>query len=482
MLDSTAVKRFLPFLLAVLFCAADWPQFRGPNASGVSEDTGIPAEFGPAKSLVWKTPVPPGHSSPSVAGDKIFLTAFESDKLFTIALDRATGRVLWRRECPRPRKQPLHNNNSPTSPTPVSDGKNVYAFFADFGLLAYGPDGNELWRMPLGPFENQYGPASSPVLSGDTLLLNCDQDTGSFLLAIDKATGRVRWRTERPNAQRGYATPVLYGPAGAKPQALIVGSYKLSGYDIATGKELWWLNGLPWQIKPTPIVAGDFVYFVTFSGDATGEQITFAEALAKWDIDKDGKLSVAEVPELKKQWEALDLDHSGYLEERDWKLFQSRLSGESSLRAYRIGGEGDITERNLVWKNPRSLPNVPSPLYYRGVLYTLKEGGILTSYDVKTGEILKQARLPGAPGAYYASPVAADGKLYLISEEGKASVVEAGAQWQLITVNDLGDGCHATPAITGGRLYIRTTNALYCFAAPEAPIPARAPLLSRDGK
>jgi outer membrane protein assembly factor BamB len=458
--------------LTALAVAADWPQFRGPNASGVAADTNLPIHFGPGRNVVWKTAVPLGNSSPAVAGDKIFLTASEDEKLLTIALDRASGRILWRREAPRPRRQVIERPaNGPVSASPVSDGRNAYVFFQDFGLLAYGPDGNELWRMALGPFNNPFGHGASPILAGDTLLMVCDQDVGSFLLALDKATGRVLWRTERPYAQRGYSTPVLYQPAGGGLQALVAGSYRLSGYDVKTGKELWWIRGLPWQVKPTPVVAGEAMYFVTYSGESDpGEQDIvppFREALAKLDSNKDGKLSKDEVPDprVKNRFdEYLDLDDTGYLEERDWSQYQERRAGENALRAYRLGGQGDLTERNFLWKNPRSLPNVPSPLYYQGVLYTLKEGGILTSFDVKTGEIAKQARLPGAIGTYFASPVASGGMLYAVSEDGKASVIRAGAQWEPVALNDLKDGCKATPAIADGRLYLRTYGALYCFA------------------
>ena len=185
------------------------------------------------------------------------------------------------------------------------------------------------------------------------------------------------------------------------------------------------------------------------------------------DRNHDGKLSKEELVDRRAKArfeEYLDLDHTGYLEERDWKQFQERRLGESSLRAYRLGGEGDVTERNFLWKNPRSLPNVPSPLVYRSVLYTLKEGGILTSFDTKTGAIVKQARLPGALGEYFSSPVAADGKIYTISLEGKVSVIQAGAQWEVLAVNTLDDECIATPAIVGERIYIRTRSRLYCFA------------------
>jgi outer membrane protein assembly factor BamB len=463
-------------LLTLTLLAADWPQFRGINATGVADEKNLPVEFGPAKNVVWKTPLPPGHSSPSIAGDRIFLTAFEGEKLFTIALDRATGRVLWRREAPRPRKQELHEVNSPTSATPATDGKNAYVFFADFGLLAYGPDGNELWRIPLGPFNNPFGHGSSPILAGDLVLMNCDQDTGAFLMAVEKSTGRVRWRTERSQAQRGYATPVLYQPRGSGLQVLVIGSYHLTGYDVATGKRVWWIRGLPWQIKPTPAIAGDSVYFVTFSGESDpGQQEiipSFKDTLAKLDADKDGRISKSELPDKRTQdrFDYLDLDHSGHLEEHDWQQFQLRREGESALRAYRLGGQGDITETNFLWKNSRSLPNVPSPLVYRDVVYTMKEGGIFTSYDPKNGEIIKQGRLRNALGAYYASPVASDGKIYVVSEEGKASVLQAGAQWETLAVNELGDGAKATPAIVDGRLYVRTYSALYCFKQAD---PAR---------
>jgi len=184
-------------------------------------------------------------------------------------------------------------------------------------------------------------------------------------------------------------------------------------------------------------------------------------------LNKDGKLSKEEItdPSAESRFdEYLDLDNTGFLEERDWKQYQERRLGENGLRAYRLGGKGDLTETNLLWKNARSLPNVPSPLVYRDVLYTLKEGGILTSYNRRTGEIFKQARLEGALGDYYASPVAADGRLYVVSEEGKATVIQAGAQWQVLKVNDLRDGCKGTPAIADGKLYIRTYETLYCFA------------------
>lgn len=455
-------------VLLLFQMAADWPQFRGPNASGIGDTTNLPVEIGPSsKHIVWRTALPGGYSSPSIAGDRIFITAVDNDRLFTFALERKTGKILWRRECPRPRKQEIQRANSPVTATPATDGANVFVFFQDYGLAAYGPDGNELWKMPLGPFNNPFGHGSSPILAGNTLLMNIDQDTDSYLLAIDKMTGKIRWKTPRPHAQRGYATPVLYGS-----QVIVTGSYRMSGYDLATGKEQWYIRRLPWQIKPTPIVVDDVVYFITFSGESDpGEQENippFAEALAKLDKNKDGKISKDEMtdPKAKERFdEYLDLDDSGFLEERDWEQFRERRLGESALRAYNIkDARGDISESRMLWKSSKTLPNVPSPLLYQGVLYTLKEGGIFTSIDPKTGAVLKQARLQGALGTYYASPVAADGKIYVANEDGKLAVLRAGAQWEILHVSDFDSGIRATPALLDSKIYLRTFTALYCFS------------------
>ena len=457
--------------MILLGVAEDWPQFRGVNAAGVADETGLPVQFGPSSNVAWKTPIPMGLSSPSISGRRIFLTGVEDERLFTFALDRETGRVLWRREAPRPRLQELQEQNHPASPTPATDGKSVYVFFADFGLLSYGPDGNELWRLPLGPFNNPFGHGSSPILVGDLVLQVSDQDDGSFFIAVDKATGRVVWRTPRALAQRGYATPVVYQPPEGGLQVLVIGSYQLNVYDVVTGKLVWWIRGFPWQIKPTPILTGDAVYLVTRAGESDpGEQEVvppFPKALEQLDDDGDGKLSKEEIVDeraIRRFDEYLDLDDSGFLEERDWDQFRMRREGMNALWAYRLGGEGDMTERNFMWKNSSSLPNVPSPLFYRGVLYTLKEGGILTSFDPETGEILKRARLRGALGAYYASPVASDGKIYAVSEEGKVAVIRAGAQWEPLAVNAMDEGSKSTPAIVDEKLYIRTYDALYSFA------------------
>jgi outer membrane protein assembly factor BamB len=461
------------FILSVFAAAVageDWLQFRGPNSSGVSLDTGLPVEFGPNKNLVWRTPMPPAKSSPVLAGDAIFLTAVEENKLFTFSLERATGRIQWRREVPRERRGKLHKLNEPASPSPVSDGKNVYVFFYDFGLVSFGPDGNERWRVPLGPFNNPFGLAASPVVAGDTLVQVCDGETGSFIIALDTSTGKVRWRKERPEATRGFSTPVVYRPSDGPVQALVAGSHKLMSYAVETGEVVWFVGGLTWQLKPTPVMGKDTIYVLGWAGGADpGQQENlppFADMLKRLDKNHDGKLSKDELddPKMVKAWAEIDLDNSGYIEERDWETYRAKRAAQNGFSAYRLGGKGDMTSQNFLWRYTKSLPNATSPLLYQNVLYLLKEGGIFTSLDPQKGEVLKQARLTGALGAYYSSPVAGDGKIYTASEDGKVSVLKAGGEWEILKVNDLGEECWASPAIVDSKIYLRTQSALYCFA------------------
>ncbi len=469
--DSMRIRAALgPLLLTLSMAGADWPMFRGPNAAGVSSDTGLPVRLGPDQNVVWKTPLPPGHSSPSIAGNKIFLTAHEDRKLYVYALDRESGRILWRREVPRERVERLHQANGPTSATPASDGDNVYAFFTDFGLISFDGQGKERWRLPLGPFNTPMGMSASPVLAGRTLLQICDQEDSSYFLALDKDTGKRKWRIERPEYTRGFSTPILYQPAGGPLQVLVTGSYQLTAYQVETGEAVWWVRGLTWQLKPTPVMDRENLYVLGWAGEADpGQQEVvpaFEETLRKLDANGDGKLEKEEIaePRITNQWDSLDLDLDGTLGERDWRMYQAKRAVVNAVQSFRLGGRGDMTEQSLRWKYSKSLPNVPSPLLYQEVLYLVKEGGILTSLDPKTGAVLKQARLSGAPGAYFSSPVGADGKVYTVSEEGKMTVLKAGGQWEILAVNELDDGCHATPAIAGGRLYVRTHSALYCFA------------------
>lgn len=476
----------LGLLSASLLYGADWPRFRGPNGSGTAESANLPVEFGPAKNVVWKTALPPGHSSPVIAGDRIFLTAGEGGqradagrekvvdeggKLLTIALDGNSGKILWRREAPRPRLERYQPTNSPASPSPVTDGENVYVFFGDYGLISYTKDGDERWRYPLGPFNNVNGHGSSPILAGNRVVMLCDQDTGSYMIALDKESGEVGWRVERPEYTRSYTTPAVFEPGSGPPELIIPGAYYLASYSAETGEKLWWVRGMSWQPKSTPVVHGNMIYAHAWEGggDATTptETPAFETVLAKADKDGDKLISETELAEAepKTRFYTTDLDSDGLLDERDWEFYRARRAARNTLVAVRHGGRGDLTGTEYVrWRMQKFLPNVPSPLLFQGVLYIVKDGGILTAINPETGEIFKQGRLDGAIDTYYSSPVGAAGKVYTISQGGKATVLKAGVDWEVLAANDLGDEVYATPAIIGDRIYIRTNSALYCFA------------------
>ncbi len=461
----------VPFL-SLMLSAADWPQFRGPNGAGVADDSRLPTEFSAQRNVAWKTPIPPGHSSPVLTATRIFLTAAEHDALLTLCLDRATGAILWRREAPRPRKEEFQPANSPASPSPVTDGQNVYVFFGDFGLISYTADGAERWRLALGPFNNQNGHGSSPILAGRLLILICDQDTDSYLLAVDPVTGKIRWKNPRPDSTRGYATPAVYQPKNGPAELIVPGAFQVVSYSLSTGERLWWIRGMAWQLKSVPVIDGDVIYVSGWEigGDAEQpfEVPTWTEALAKYDSNHDGRISRAEAPfKNEGSFHDTDLDRDGSVDEREWNFYRARKTSQNNIVAIRAGGTGDVTGTQILWRYRKSIPNIPSPLLYRDVLFLIKEGGIFTSLNPKTGAVFKQARVPGALGQYWSSPVAGDGKIYIANQEGKVAVLKAAAQWEILAVNNLDDEIFATPAIARGRIYLRTRGTLYCFAGLE---------------
>jgi outer membrane protein assembly factor BamB len=454
---------------------AGWARFRGPNGAGVNDTAALPAQVGPTRNVVWKTALPPGHSSPVLVKDRVFVSAAENDRLLTLALDRATGRILWRREVERRHALPVDKRNHPAAPTPAADEAHVYVFFQDVGLVAYDHGGTERWRLPLGPFTNAYGMGASPIVVDDLVVLVCDQSHGSFILAVDKMTGAVRWRVERPESKTGHSTPIVYRPSDAAPQLLVPGSFSLVAYSLA-GERLWWVNGLAFEMKATPVLHGDIVYIHGTSSssfeDSYGRNIPSFESLrAEHDVDRDNRFSVAEIPDvLAKRWMSLmDLNRDSYLDPQEWAYYQSARRSQGGLWAFRLGGRGDMTASHVLWHYNRAVPQLPSPLLYRGVLYIVNDGGIMTALNPADGAVLAQRRLQGAVDSYYASPVGGDGKVFMVSESGILTIVNADAQLSEASVNDLDGVAFATPAIDDGRLYVRTRNTLYCFGLAERP-------------
>ena len=444
----------------------EWTQFRGPNGTGVAEGFALPAQFSSTQNLIWKIPVPFARSSPVVTADRVFLTASEGDKLITLALDRKTGKVLWRREAARARHMTIYKANDAASPSPVSDGKNVFVFFAELGLISYGPDGKERWRVPLGPFNSFYGMAGSPVLAGNTLVMVCDHRNDSFIVALDARNGKQLWKTSRTNFE-AYSTPAIYKPKDGPAQVIVIGSPTVDAYSLDKGERLWWVTRIGAYPKGVPVLGTDMVYVMADGGEDPFLP-PFDESLKQADSNKDQRLHRDEMKSNKDASEHfgwLDANRDDYIDRAEWDFVRNSTTSGHGLTAVRLAGRGDLTSSNVVWSLKKSYPSIPAPLIYRGVMYLMKEGGIVSSLDPASGQILKQGRTPDALEEYYASPVAADGKVFLVSASGKVTVLKADAQWEILAMNDLDEEVWATPAIAGGNLYIRTRNSLYSFGA-----------------
>jgi outer membrane protein assembly factor BamB len=453
--------------------APDWSRFRGPNGSGISTAKNVPTEFGPEKNMLWRLGLPPGHSSPMLQGDRIYLTAYRADALVTIAIDRQAGRILWERAAPQVKTKIVDKRNNPASPSPAVEANGVYVFFPDYGLIAYDASGNERWKMPLGPFNNIYGMGASPVIVGDLVVLACDQSLGSFLMAVNKRSGTVQWKVDRPEAKSGHSTPIVWRGPDKKEQILVPGSFLLTAYDAATGRKLWWAGGLSFEMKSTPVIGGDTIYVNGYGAPVNdpGNKVTVPPADEVWktaDADGNGTLSKAEFPKFTQAFwfDVADLDLNGSLTRDEWAYYRAALDSENGMLAIRLGGTGDTTDKAVRWKYQRSVPQLPSPLLYQGVLYMVNDNGIITTLDPETGALIKQGRLTGAPGPHFASPVAADGRIFFTTEAGAIVVVAPGGDFTPLAINDLKEDTYATPSFAEGRVYVRTTEALYAFGKP----------------
>jgi len=476
-----SLKLFIVLLLAApagLFAPVDeWSRFRGPNGSGISAAKNLPVEFGPEKNLIWKLDLPQGHSSPILHRNRIYLTGFRGADVSTFAIS-TDGKILWEAKLAGVAQPSVDKRNNPASPSPAVDDTGVYVFFHDFGLLAYDLNGKERWRMPLGPFINVYGMGASPVLVGGNVILAADQSVDSYILAVDKKTGKQQWKTPRPEAKSGHSTPIVWTNPRGKQEILLPGSFLLTSYDPDTGVKNWWVSGLSFEMKSVPVVArvgfpAREVIFVNGYGSGENEpgrevRPPDTKTAFQSDANKDGKLDKSEIPtDHAKSWlDFMDLDRDGMLSPNEWDYYRDALASKNGILAFRLGGEGDMSAKNLVWEYRRQVPQLPSPLVYGGALYMVNDGGIVTTLNPETGAVLKQGRIPGAIDRYYASPVAGDGKVYMTSEKGKIAVLEPGGSLEPLAVNDIGEDCYATPALAEGRIYVRSRNTLFAFGRP----------------
>ncbi|HBY59438.1 MAG TPA: hypothetical protein DEH78_06420 [Solibacterales bacterium] len=458
--------------LGTTLLAADWPRYRGPNGDGVSAEKNLPAEIGVEKNVVWKTATLKGHSSPIVVGGRVLFTGWEGDERAVLCYDAAKGTQLWRKGITKSRTETAHPLNGPTTPSLATDGKIVFAFFPEFGLLAYDLDGKELWRTPVGPFGAIQGMATSPVYADGLVMLLIDTPEEAWLRAYEAKTGKEKWKVERPVGVLGsYATPSLYKPANGPLQLIVSGAVELTGYQVRTGERLWWARGVTYGPAALPLVAGDSVYTTEPAGDL-GQP--FAATIKPYDKDQSGTIELAELGDsvphriMHRLFSAIDKHYGnkdGVVTQKEFDTaFDPSRPGGGLVRV-RLNGKGDVSTTHVAWRHTKGLPYVTAPVLLEGVLYSVRNGGILSTFDAESGKLLREARLKDAPGDYYASPVAADGKIYFFSKDGKATVVKAGPDWESISSAELNEQIIATPAIAGGRLYVRTAGHLYCFGS-----------------
>ncbi len=429
----------LPALLLSLAAfqapAADdpgWPAWRGPLGTGVAPAADPPLRWSETENVRWKAELPGlGHSTPIVSGDRIFLTAAEPfgdplppsaghrdgehdnletvrrHKFLVLALDRAGGRVLWRRTAREALPHESgHRTGSLASNSPVTDGERVYAFFGSNGLFCLDRDGRPLWEKDLGRMHSHHahGEGSSPALHGDTLVVNWDHEEASFVVALDKRTGRELWRVPRDEVT-SWSTPLVVVHEG-KPQVVVSATRRIRGYDLATGEVLWECGGLSRNVVASPVSAG-------------------------------GILIAGSSYELR------------------------------AMLAIRLeGARGDVTGTGQVlWKRDRNTPYVPSPLLYDEHLYFFSHyQAVLSCLDPRTGEArYPPTRLHGAAD-FYASPIGAAGRVYAVSREGATVVLKHGPEPEVLAVNRLDDRFSASPAAAGRELFLRGERRLYCVS------------------
>lgn len=452
--------------------AEDWPQFRGQNGSGVSTSKNLPVEFSHKDKVLWSVPIGDGLSSPIVVAGKIYTTLMTPGKKLVVQChDAATGKEIWRREFETGKLPRITPPNSHASSTPACDGRRVYVYFSTIGLLALDvKDGSEVWRHPLPrpAYLMDWGPGNSPIVWRDTVFFCMDDDLLPYVVAVDAATGKQRWRTLRPDMLAGYAIPVIC-EAGGRADLVIAGTGKMQGYDPASGKLIWSCNSLLRTMMTSPVVKDDVIYISCQSYGDSARTLKFA--LMEWlDTNQDGKLAKKEIPtEFADQFDRSDKNKDGFLtgDEVD-TAFQhptNMAGGGRIVQAIKGGGIGDVTKTHLLWNSNSKAPsNLSSVLVFGNRVYVVKAGGLASCFDAAKGKALWELQRLDNFGDYYASPIAADGKIYMAGRNGFIVVLEDAPEMRVLAINDMNGEILATPAIADGRLYVRTKEMLFCIS------------------
>jgi outer membrane protein assembly factor BamB len=416
---------------------ASWPQWRGPSGQGTSDEKNLPTEWSTTKNIKWKTPIAGrGHSSPIVWGNKIFLTtaiegalvpgakavkhmypegeflhpdsvgADHKHQFKVICINRETGKILWEQTAFEGTPyDDRHRKSSFAAATPATDGKYVYAYFGTEGLYAYDMKGKLAWKADLGKIGTVgMGTGTSPILYENVVIVQADEEFGekSFIVGLDKKTGKEVWRTPRKTIEVSWSTPLLVRTA-KRAELITTGSEAIVAYDPANGKELWRHKGVDSNAIPSPVANSELVFI----------SAGFPEKIAM---------------------------------------------------AIAMGGSGDLTDK-VVWKYAKGTAYVPSPILYGDYLYLTTDRGILTCLDARTGEVKYEGGRVPVPATFTASPIAFEGKILMTSEDGDTFVIKAGPKHEIIGTNTVGEPVYASPAVADGNIFIRGEKSLYCIGS-----------------
>ncbi len=420
---ANALKAHLKILLTGVLigitgsvCAENWPQFRGPDHQGHSTETRLPLKWGVTENVAWKTAIAgEAWSSPIVWGERVFLTTATGNgtSCRVLALDRQTGKLLWDQEVFQQIPRLKESRNSYATPTPATDGERVYACFGDGSFAALNFAGQIVWTNRACPFYGKHGLGSSPILYHGLLIMARDGSSDgedkklgwqtpwdqSYVVALEAKTGQERWKGRRGLSRIAHGVPCIWEHAG-QAQVISEAGDVVQGFDVQTGERLWSSEVIGEGKVPSTVIGEDLVF--TAGG---------------------------------------------------W-------GGKETIKAFKLGGQGDLKETNLVWQQKKGMPKVPSMIYVKPHLFALTDGGVAECLKADTGELVWQERVGGN---FSASPVAAEGRLYFLGDNGETTVVEAGPEFKVLARNPLGENAQASPAISQGQMFIRTEKNLFCI-------------------
>ena len=492
-LDFVHLIFILMISCAMIQCSGKsetWPQFRGPDGSGVADkDARPPVEFGD-QNLEWGIDIRPGVSSPVVWDNKMFITGYseETKEIQVVCLNRKNGKVIWERSVkPDSIEKYQQGVSSPAQSTPVTDGERVVLYSGSCGLVCYDMNGNLLWKHPMACNRGYYGNATSPVLSDNKVFLIDDIRKNRGLFAFDKADGKLLWKTpfkpsNLPN-NGGDATPVIY-----QDLAIVHRVGEIAAYSLSDGSPKWNYRTLT-EAASTPIVADNKIITACWYNSSEENQRAklsdFKELIQKYDSNKNNRFGKDECPAdmklfyrpeiedmagsvnyLKDLFWAFDKNKDNEIDEKEWidaqEFIRQEFYKESGLIAIDPDSKGQVADTGILWQVAKNAPEVPSPIYYQDRVYMIKDGGILTCTNPETGEVIYNVRI-GNPGSYLSSPVAANGLLYFFGYSGRLTIVKAGDTFKAIGRYDFKDNIAATPAIIGKSIYIRTKTKLLAY-------------------